>query len=144
MTTAGFVSGTRDETTPSSVSRVAAAASLLLGGVLLDALPDLMDAAFYVAVLAAASAAVAIVSGYVVWTRASLVARTVAALAAGVVLVGGLLQFFLGLPGIRGAGPLTPLENGMALATASLVLVFVAADAVRRTPEEAPDRPYAL
>lgn len=144
MTTAGFVSGTRGETTPSSCSRVAAGASLLLGGLLLDSLPDLMSEAFYVAVLAAASAAVSIVAGYILWVRVTLVSRAVVALAAGSALAGELLQVFLGLPGLRDLDRQSTVGLGFALAAAGAVLVFLAADALQRKPEPAPDRPYAL
>lgn len=144
MTTAGFVSGTRGETTPSSCSRVAAGASLLLGGLLLDSLPDLMSEAFYVAVLAAASAAVSIVAGYLLWVRVTLVSRAVVALAAASALAGELLQIFLGLPGLRDLDRQSTVGLGFALAAAGAVLVFLAADALHRKPEPAPDRPYAL
>lgn len=144
MTTAGFVSGTRGETTPSSCSRVAAGASLLLGGLLLDSLPGLMSEAFYVAVLAAASAAVSIVAGYALWVRVTLVSRAVVALAAGSALAGELLQIFLGLPGLRDLDRQSTVGLGFALAAAGAVLVFLAADALQRKPEPAPDRPYAL
>lgn len=144
MTTAGFVSGTRGETTPSSCSRVAAGASLLLGGLLLDSLPDLMSEAFYVAVLAAATAAVSIVAGYILWVRVTLVSRAVVALAAGSALAGELLQVFLGLPGLRDLDRQSTVGLGFALAAAGAVLVFLAADALQRKPEPAPDRPYAL
>lgn len=144
MTTAGFVSGTRGETTPSSCSRVAAGASLLLGGLLLDSLPDLMSEAFYVAVLAAASAAVSIVAGYLLWVRVTLVSRAVVALAAASALAGELLQIFLGLPGLRDLDRQSTVGLGFALAAAGAVLVFLAADALQRKPEPAPDRPYAL
>lgn len=144
MTTAGFVSGTRGETTPSSCSRVAAGASLLLGGLLLDSLPGLMSEAFYVAVLAAASAAVSIVAGYLLWVRVTLVSRAVVALAAASALAGELLQIFLGLPGLRDLDRQSTVGLGFALAAAGAVLVFLAADALQRKPEPAPDRPYAL
>lgn len=144
MTTAGFVSGTRGETTPSSCSRVAAGASLLLGGLLLDSLPGLMSEAFYVAVLAAASAAVSIVAGYLLWVRVTLVSRAVVALAAASALAGELLQIFLGLPGLRDLDRHSTVGLGFALAAAGAVLVFLAADALQRKPEPAPDRPYAL
>lgn len=144
MTTAGFVSGTRGETTPSSCSRAAAGASLLLGGLLLDSLPDLMSEAFYVAVLAAASAAVSIVAGYALWVRVTLVSRAVVALAAGSALAGELLQIFLGLPGLRELDRQSTVGLGFALAAAGAVLVFLVADALQRKPEPAPDRPYAL
>lgn len=144
MTTAGFVSGARERTVPSVCSRGAAAASLLLGGLLLDSLPGLMSAAFYVAVLAAASALVSIGAGLVSWTRPTLVSRTVAGLAAGSALAGELLQIFLGLPGVRDLDRQSTVGLGLALAAAGAVLVLLAADALRRKPEPAPDRPYAL
>lgn len=144
MTTAGIVSGTRERTVPSGCSRVAAGASLLLGGLLLDSLPDLMRAAFYVAVLAAAAAMVSIGAGLLLWTRPTLVSRTVAGLAAGSALFGALLQVFLGLPGVRDLDRHSTVGLAVALAAAAAVLVFLAADALRRKPEPTPDRPYAL
>lgn len=144
MTTAGFVSGTRDEAAPSGSSRVAAAASLLLGGVLLSLLPTLVDAAFYVAVLDAAAALVAISAGLALWNRATLVARTIAGLAAGATVLGQLVQASLGLPGTQDLDGLSVLDAGLTAGCAALVLVFLAVDALRRQPEEAPDQPYAL
>lgn len=144
MTTAGLVSGTREQTRPSTCARVAAAASVLLGALLLDALPDLVQAAFYVAVLAAAAAVVALVAGYLLWTRVTLVPRTVAFLTAGAVIAGELLQLFPGLPGVRDLGRLSAVELLLVLVTAASVMVFLAVDALRRKPEPAPDRPYAL
>jgi hypothetical protein len=144
VTAAGFVSGTREETRPSTCSRVAAAASLLLGGLLLDALPDLIDAAFYVAVLAAAAAAVSVVAGFVLWERVTLVSRTVVALAAAAALTGELLQVSLGLPGFGDLGRTTTVGLGLALVAATVVLASLAVDALRRKPEQTPDHPYAL
>jgi hypothetical protein len=103
-----------------------------------------MSAAFYVAVLAAASALVSIGAGLVSWTRPTLVSRTVAGLAAGSALAGELLQIFLGLPGVRDLDRQSTVGLGLALAAAGAVLVLLAADALRRKPEPAPDRPYAL
>lgn len=144
MTTAGLVSGPREQTRPSTCSRVAAAASVVLGALLLDALPDLVRAAFYVAVLAAAAAVVALVAGYLLWTQVTLVPRTVAFLTAGAVIAGELLQLFLGLPGVRDLGRLSAVELLLVLVAAASVIVFLAVDALRRKPEPAPDRPYAL
>jgi hypothetical protein len=144
VTTAGFVSGTRDGEAPTCCSRVAAVASVLLGLVLVAVLPAASAAAFYLAVLAGVSAAVTIVAGYVLWSRATLVVRSVAALAAGGTLVAQVLQVSLGLPGAGGLGPLTVLETGVALGLPVAVLVLLFADALRRRPEQAPDRPYAL
>lgn len=147
MTTAGLVPGTREQTRPSTCSRVAAAASVVLGALLLDALPDLVRAAFYVAVLAAAAAVVALVTGYLLWTRVTrvtLVPRSVAFLTAGAVIAGELLQVFPGLPGVRDLGRLTAVELLLVLGAAASVMVFLAVDALRRKPEPAPDRPYAL
>ena len=144
MTTAGFASGTRDVTTPSSFSRFAAVSSLLLGAVLVAVVPALAHAAFYIGVLAGASAVVALAAGYVLWFRASLVARAVAALAAAATLVGEMLQVLEGLPGARGLGRLTPLESALAGALAVLVLGLLLVDSLRRHPEQAPDHPYAL
>lgn len=144
MTTVGFVSGTREETAPSRCSRFAAAASLLLGGVIVLVLPDLVDAAFYVGVLFAAAAGVAIVAGSILWTRATLVARTVAGLAAAATLFALLLQVSLGLPGVQQLALLSPLEGVLTFGFAGAVLLFLVADALLRTPEQAPDHPYAL
>lgn len=144
MTTAGFVSGTREQTRPSTCSRLAAGASVVLGVLLLDALPGLVRVAFYVAVLATAAAAVAIVAGYLLWTRVTLVPRTVAFLTAGAVVAGALLQLFPGLPGVRNLDRLSAVELLVVLVAAASVMVFLVADALRRKPEPAPDRPYAL
>jgi hypothetical protein len=144
VTTAGFVSGTRDDDAPTRCSRVAAAASVLLGIVLAAVLPAASAAVFYLAVLAGVSAAVTIVAGYVLWSRASLVVRSVAALAAGGTLVAQVLQVSLGLPGAGGLGSLTAFETGVALGLPSAVLLFLLADALRRRPQQAPDHPYAL
>ncbi len=144
MTTAGVMSGTRESTRPSTCSRAAAAASLFLGALLLDALPDLAHAAFYVAVLAAAAAAIGIVSGYLLLTRVTLLVRTVAFAAAAVVVAGELLQVFPGLPGVRDLGRLTAGELLLVLLAAISVMGLLVADAIRRKPEPAPDRPYAL
>jgi hypothetical protein len=144
VTTAGFVSGTRDDEAPTCCSRVAAVASVLLGLVLVAVLPAAAAAAFYLAVLAGVSSAVTIVAGYVLWSRASLVVRSVAALAAGGTLVAQVLQVSLGLPGAGGLGSLTVLETGVVLGLPGAVLLFLLADALRRRPEQAPDHPYAL
>lgn len=144
MTTAGFVSGARDEAAPSGCSRVAAAASLLLGAVLLFVLPALADAAFYVAVLDAAAAVVAISAGLALWSRVTLVARTIAGLAAGATVLGQLVQASLGLPGTQNLDGLGVAEGWLTAGCAALVLVFLTVDGVRRQPEPTPDQPYAL
>lgn len=144
MTTAGFASGTLEHTRPSPCSRVAAAASIVLGALLLEALPDLVRAAFYVAVLATAAAVVAIVAGYLLWTRVTLVPRTVAFLTAGAVIAGELLQLFPGLPGVRDLGRFSATELLLVLVAAGTVMLFLVVDALRRKPEPMPDRPYAL
>jgi hypothetical protein len=144
VTTAGFVSGTRDDEAPTCCSRVAAVASVLLGLVLVAVLPAASAAAFYLAVLAGVSAVVTIVAGYVLWSRASLLVRSVAALAAGGTLVAQVLQVSLGLPGAGGLSSLTVLETGIVLGLPGAVLLFLLADALRRRPEQAPDHPYAL
>jgi hypothetical protein len=143
MTTAGFVPG-GEQTAPSRFTRVAAASSLLLGALLVAALPVLTDAAFYVGVLAGASAAVAISAGYVLWSRAGLVPRAVAALGAGATLAGVLLEVLGGLPGAAGLGRLTPLQGVAAGGLAVVVLVFLLLDARRRRPDQTPEHPYAL
>lgn len=144
MTTAGFVSGAREEAAPSGCSRAAAAASFLLGGVLLFVMPTLADAAFYVAVLAISAAAVAISAAVHLWLRVTLLARTVAGLAAGTILLGEAVQLSLGLPGAAGLGRLGVVESTLAVGSAALVLVLLLVDAARRRPEPAPDQPYAL
>jgi hypothetical protein len=144
VTTAGFVSGTRDDTSPSSASRIAAAGSLLLGGSLLLALPGLAAAAFYVAVLAAATAAVALVTGLLLWVRVTLVARAVAGLVALAALLGVLVDTFLGFPGAAELEQRSWAEGYLAPLLAGTVLVFLGLDAVRRRAEPVPDHPYAL
>lgn len=144
MTTAGFVSGTREDATPSACSRMAAGACLLLGGVLLDALPHLVRAAFYLAVLAGVTAVVAIAVGYLLWLRVTLVVRTVAALTAGGALTGAVLQLVAGLPGLGELGPPAGGELAMAVFAAGAALAFLSLDALRRRPEPVPDQPYAL
>lgn len=144
MTTAGFVSGTRDQTAPTCLSRVAAAASVLLGTLLVAVLPIVIDAASYVGVLAAAAAAMAILAGYCLWSKDTVVVRAAAAVAAGATLAVQLLQVFEGLPGARELAH-TTLPQGLGagiLATSILVLLLV--DARRRRPEQAPEHPYAL
>jgi hypothetical protein len=144
VTTAGFVSGTRDETSPTRLSRVAAASSLLLGLSLVAVLPVVTDVASYVGVLVGSSAAVAIVSGYALWARPTLMMRAVAAFAAGAPLGGLLIQTLEGLPGARRLGGLAPLGSLAVAGLASIVLVLLLVDARRRRPEQAPDHPYAL
>ncbi len=145
MTTAGFVSGARDETTtPTRVSRVAAASSLLLGLALITVLPVVADVASYVGVLTASSAAVAIVTGYALWRRPTLVMRAVAAFAAGATLAVLLLQSLDGLPGARRLGGLAPVGSLVVAGLASIVLLLLLADARRRRPDQTPDHPYAL
>ena len=135
---------TRDETTPTHLSRVAAASSLLLGLVLVAVLPVVAGVASYVGVLAAASAVLAIVTGYFLWSRATVVVRAVAAFAAGATLAVELLQVFEGLPGARELGHLTLPQSLAAGSLAIIVLVLLLVDARRRRPEQAPDHPYAL
>lgn len=144
MTTAGFVSATRDASTPSGCSRAAAAASLLLGGSLVVVLPTLLDSAFYVGVLAVAVAALAFAAGYGLWSRAGLVDRAAAGVAAGSSLLVQLTQILVGLPGAPGLSRVSLVESGLALGFAAAVLVFLTLDALRRRPEPAPDHPYAL
>jgi hypothetical protein len=143
-TTTGLVSGTRDQTAPSHFSRVAALSSLLLGLVLVALLPAVTTAAFYVGVLTAASAVVALASGYVLWSRATLVARAVVALAAGGTLAVELLHVLKGLPGASDLGGRMPWESTAVGGLAGVVLVFLFVDALRRSPDRAPDHPYAL
>lgn len=144
MTTAGFVPATRDASTPSGLSRAAAAASLLLGGSLVVVLPTLLDSAFYVGVLAVAVAALAFAAGYGLWSRAGLVDRAAAGVAAGSSLLVQLTQILVGLPGAPGLSRVSLVESGLALGFAAAVLVFLTLDALRRRPEPAPDHPYAL
>jgi hypothetical protein len=144
VTTAGFVSGTRDDDAPTCCSRVAAVASVVLGLVLVAILPATSSAAFYLAVLAGVSAAVTIAAGYVLWSRATFVVRSVTALAAGGTLVAQVLQVSLGLPGTGGLGSPTVLGTGVALGLPGAVLLLLLVDALRRRPEQAPDHPYAL
>lgn len=145
MTTTGFAaSGTREAAVPSRCSRSAAGASLLLGAVLLGSLPAMDATAPYLAILGLAAALVAIAAGAVLWRRATLVARTVTAVAAGAVVFAQVLHALLGLPGVGEVDRLAALEYAALLAVAGTVLTLLAADALGRKPEQAPDRPYAL
>lgn len=144
VTAAAFRSATRDDAAPSGLARAAAGASLLLGALLLVVLPALAEAAFYVGVLALAAAAVAIVAGGTLWSNAGLVARASTVLAAAATVLAELIQIFVGLPGARGLSQLSQLGNLLALGLAGAVLVFLALDARRRTPESGADHPYAL
>lgn len=144
MTTSAFVLGSREQTRPSTCSRLAAGASIVLGALLVDALPDLAKTAFYVAVLATAAAAVALVTGFLLWTRVTLVARTLAFLTAGAVVTVELLQLFPGLPGVRDLGRVSVVELVLLLVAAAAVMVLLGTDALRRKPVPPPDRPYAV
>ena len=144
MTATGFVSGPRVVTSPTRCSRVAAVLSLLLGAVLVLGLPVLAQAAFYVGVLAAALAAVALGSGAALWSHDTLVVRAGAVLAAGPALLGEVLAFSWGLPGARELADLTVLQACAAVALASGVLAALLLDALRRQPEQTPESPYAL
>lgn len=144
MTTTGFRPAAVDETAPTGLSRVAAAASLLLGLALAVVLPAIVQAVSYVGVLAAVSAAVALVTGYVLWTRATMVVRALAALGAGATLAGQVLQFLRALPGAHELGPVTRWESGPACLLASAVVVSLLLDARRRRVEPPQEHPYAL
>jgi hypothetical protein len=144
MTTTGFMSGPRAVQAPTRCTRGAAVLSLLLGLVLVVSLPVLAGAAFYVGVLAAALAAVALGAGAVLWSHDTLVVRAGAILAAVPILLGELLAFSLGLPGAHELAELTVLRALAAVVLAAGVLVLLLADAFRSRPEETPDSPYAL
>ena len=144
MTTAGFVSGIREDDAPTRCSRVAAVASLLLGLSVIGTLPVTAQAASYVGVLAASSAAVTVVAGSLLWSRATFVVRSVVALAAGSILVGDVLNAWFGIPGAHELGQLTGVEAAVTVGLPGLVLLLLVADALRRRPEPAPERPYAL
>lgn len=144
MTTAGFVSGTRDETS-TRCSLGAAVSSALLGVTLIVTLPALFDAAFYVGILAAAVASLALLAGYALWTGAVLVMRTMATISAGSTVLAGVFQVVHGIPGAaRQIGGLTPVESGAALGLGGCVLALLLLDALLHRPEQAPDHPYAL
>lgn len=144
MTTTGYLSATRDETAPTSFSRVAAASSLLLGTTIVGVIHALAEAAFYVGVLAAVSASLTLVAGYVLWSHATMVVRAMAAFGAGATLAGLLLQLLGALPGTGGVGRLMRWEGVVAFLLSAAVVVFLLLDARRRRPEDSPDRPYAL
>lgn len=130
---------------PTPCARLAAVASLLLGVVLLLALPDLGRAASYLAVLAGAAALTAIAAGAAIWRRVGLVARTVGVLAAASLVLGELLALSVGLPGARGGlGALSPVEGAAPLGLALAVLGLLLVDALRRRPQPRVQRPYAL
>ncbi|HEX6247167.1 MAG TPA: hypothetical protein VFZ64_04800 [Nocardioidaceae bacterium] len=145
-TATGFVSGTLrgGRTAPTPCLRLAAAASLLLGVTLLLVVPDLGGAAPYVAVLAGAAAVSTIGAGLVLCRSVDLVARTVTAFAASGLLIGGVLQVSVGLPGVRELPHLSLLEGSLALGLALAVLGFLLVDALRRRPDQPADHPYAL
>jgi hypothetical protein len=144
VTTAGFVSGIRGDDAPTRCSRVAAVASLLLALTVVATLPVTSEAASYVGVLAASVGAVIVVAGTLLWSRPTLVVRSVAALAAGAILVGDVLNAWVGIPGAHELEQLTRLEAVVTLGLPGLVLLLLLADALRRRPEPAPERPYAL
>ncbi|HSE10370.1 MAG TPA: hypothetical protein VLB29_17035 [Nocardioidaceae bacterium] len=145
MTTAGFVSGTRDQATPTGWARSAAATSALLGATLVAVLPTLIDAAFYLGLLGSATALLAFSAACALWTQSTLVNRTMAAIAAGSTVVALLLQLSRGLPGVATElGRLTLLEIGSAMGLGVGVLALLLLDALLHRPEQRPDHPYAL
>lgn len=144
MTTTGIGPAVRDETAPTPLSRAAAAASLLLGVVIAGVLPAVTEAASYVGLLAAVSAATALVAGYVLWARASIMVRAVTALAAGVSLAGQLLQLLHSLPGAADLGSITSWEGLSVSLLAGAVVVCLLLDARQRLHEPSQDHPYVL
>lgn len=144
MTTTGFRSPTRDDTTPSRFSRTAAGSSLLLGVTLVAVLPDVLSAAFYVGLLAAVTASLALVGGYVLWSHATIVVRAMATLGAGATLAGELLQSLHGLPGARQLDALSRWEGVAAFLLASAIVLLLLLDARRRGAEDPHEHPYAL
>jgi hypothetical protein len=144
MTTAGLVSTPREATAPTRLTRVAAVASLLLGLALAAALPAVTEAAFYVGLLAGASAAVAAVAGLLLWSHATMLVRAVAALGAGATILGQLLQLVEGLPGARELGRIGPSSSGIAFVLATVVVVSLLLDARARGRDLPPEHPYAL
>ena len=144
MTTTGFVSATRDETAPTRFSRVAAGSSLLLDLLLVVVLPALAQAAFYVGVLTSVAAANNLVAGYVLWARATMMARAMSALGAGATLAGVLLQAAGAFPGVSGLPDLTRPTSVVAIAVACGISLCLFLDARRRRPEPPLEHPYAL
>jgi hypothetical protein len=143
VTTAGFVSGTRSDALRTPLSRLAAAASLMLALVQLVLLPVLLGMAGYVGVLALAFATAALAGGAALWWRATLVPRAVTGIAAACTLVAELLQTSVGFPGVRGVAP--PVSASVAaVALAVAVLLLLLADTTQRRPQPSPDHPYAL
>ena len=118
-------------------------AAVLLAAGLGGVLPELVAAAAYVAVLAAFAAVVLVVAGAVLWSRPTMVVRAVTALAAGSLVLLAVLQVSVGLPGAAELEGLSALR-GTPLLLAPVVLLLLLVDAVRRGPEQAPQRPYAL
>lgn len=138
------VSGTYVFPPSTRCARTAGLVSLVLGSSLLLRMQHFVDAAFYVAVLAAAAACIALVAGALLWERDSLVVRTVAALTAAVVLAAELTAAVAGLPGAPGLAAGSMLEGVRHAALPASVLTLLVVDGRRRRPEQAPDHPYAL
>jgi len=126
------------------LSRAAAVSSLLLGIALIVVLPTLVKAAGYVGVLAGASSTVAMAGAFMLWSRATLVARALIVLAAAVTVFGQIIQAVLGLPGARELGQPKLMGNGIVIGFAVAALLFLVVERLCRRPEQTPDHPYAL
>ncbi len=138
------MSGTYVFSSTTRCARAAGLASLALGSSLLLRMQQFVDAAFYVAVLAAAAACIALVAGALLWERDTLVVRTVAALTASVVLAAELTAAVAGLPGAPDLVAGSVLEGMLHAALPAAVVALLVVDGRRRQPEQAPDHPYAL
>lgn len=142
--TVGSASGSHVDATSLTCSRVAAAASVLLGVTLLVGLRELIPALVYVAVLALTVAALAISAGLLLWLRETLLTRVATGLASTVTLVIGLLHVAVGLPGTRAPGGVSLVDGALTLVLSGSVLALLALGASRRRPVQVPDHPYAL
>ena len=138
------VSGTYVSPLTTRCARAAGLASLVLGATLLLRMQHFVDAAFYVAVLAAAAACIALVAGALLWERDSLVVRTVAGLTASAVLASELTAAVGGLPGAPGLAVGSLREGLLHVVLPAAVVALLVVDGRRRQPEHAPDHPYAL
>lgn len=138
------MSGTFVRPLATRCARSAGLGSLVLGSTLLLRMQHFVDSAFYVAVLAAAAACIALVAGALLWERDSLVVRTMAGLTAAGVLAAELTAALVGLPGAPALATGSLLQDLLHLSLPATVVALLVVDAGRRQPEQAPDHPYAL
>lgn len=129
---------------PGFCLKLAAVGSLALGMLVVQGLPVLLGAASYVGLLAGTLALCAVAGGVRLWLHDTLLTRASVALAVVPVLVGVVLAFLLGLPGASEVDTLGVLGPAGVLALSAGVLGLLTTDALRRTTDQGPNRPYAL